>query len=394
MTRKQVVAFDRSQVEIEELSKAEEQQGKLASDFDQKLMHLVLENDTETVKDGKLVSAAINQGFSSFTPDLFFEKLVQQYSMAKQLYGETLIRLIMGYSPNYIKKNISIPEFRRELKNKAQETFENLKNKGHIDRDGNFTEKGIGLSAIIMYKDELERMLAKGLIGTVQSKRKAVYGDKNDSRGYRKGDRYRDIELKGSIKKALRRGHLTLQIEDLQVVERKSKGSIEIIYALDASGSMKGKKIEMAKRAGIALAYTAISQKDRVGLIVFGTQVKEEIRPTNNFPYITARIAGITASAETNITGTIQKSTGLFSTGSHTKHLILLTDCLPTIGKEPEKETIESAAYASSRGITISVVGIGLDKQGTELATRIAEIGKGKLHIAEKPDELDVVMLR
>ena len=58
---------------------------------------------------------------SAFTPDLMFEQLVQNYSLAKQIYGESIIRLISGYEPDYVKKNIGIPEFKKELKEKNTE---------------------------------------------------------------------------------------------------------------------------------------------------------------------------------------------------------------------------------------------------------------------------------
>ena len=38
----------------------------------------------------------------------------------------------------------------------------------------------------------------------------------------------------------------------------------EIIYGLDASGSMKGNKLKAAKKAGIALAFKAIEEKNTV----------------------------------------------------------------------------------------------------------------------------------
>ena len=40
---------------------------------------------------------------------------------------------------------------------------------------------------------------------------------------------------------------------------------------------MKGPKIGACKRAGIALAYKAIEEKDKVGLIVFGILIGVEV---------------------------------------------------------------------------------------------------------------------
>src|SRR3990167_4905521 len=93
-------------------------------------MHSVLENDKQTIDSGKLISDAINYGMSSFTPDMMFEQLVKSYTLAKQIYGESVIRLVSGYEPDYVKKNIGIPEFQRELKEKIQQKIEELKDEG------------------------------------------------------------------------------------------------------------------------------------------------------------------------------------------------------------------------------------------------------------------------
>ena len=63
-----------------------------------------------------------------------------------------------------------------------------------------------------------------------------------------------------------------------------------------------------------------------------------------------------------------------------TKHLILITDALPTIGKDPEKATLKAVSGARAHGVTISLVGIKLDKRGEELAKRVVALGKGRLY--------------
>ena len=86
------------EIELKELSKAEELKGKLAfQQLEDKLMDVVIENDKKTIDSGKLISDAINQGMSSFTPDMMFEQLVKNYTMAKQIYGQSIIKLLSLY---------------------------------------------------------------------------------------------------------------------------------------------------------------------------------------------------------------------------------------------------------------------------------------------------------
>ena len=99
--------FPSSKVKIEQFEKVDKFHGKLRmQDVENKLMHSVMENDKEKIDKGKVMIEALNMGMSSFTPDLIFENLVRNYSMAKKLYGEKLLRLLTGYDPGYIDRNI------------------------------------------------------------------------------------------------------------------------------------------------------------------------------------------------------------------------------------------------------------------------------------------------
>ena len=386
--------YGSEKLEVKQLSRAEELSGKLAfQQLEDKFMHSVLDNDKKVIDSGKLISDAINQGMSSFSPDLMFEQLVKSYQLAKQIYGESIIRLVSGYEPDYIKKNIGIPEFQKELKEKIQQKIEELKEEGFLLKDNSLSEKGVELASLVLYFEELDKIVPKGIIGEKISKKTFVYGDKENARLYKKGDRYRDISLKKSIKLAIRRRHNYFHNKDLQVYEKQSKGQTYIVYALDASGSMKGKKIDACKKAGIALAYKAINEKDKVGLIVFGSEVKETIEPTLDFTMLLKEITKIRASRETDIVSTLQKAIEIFPSENITKHLILITDALPTKGDEPEKSTLEEASIARSKGITISLVGINLDEKGKKLAEKIVEIGEGRLYVVRNLENVDKIVL-
>ena len=386
--------YGSEKLEVKELSKAEEISGKLTfQELEDKFMHSVLENDKKVIDTGKLISDAINQGMSSFSPDLMFEQLVKNYTIAKHIYGESVVRLVSGYEPDYIKKNIGIPEFQKELKEKIQQKIEELKEEGFISKDNSLAEKGIELASLVLYFEELDKIVPKGIIGEKISKKTFIYGEKENSRLYKKGDRYRDIALKKSVKLAIRRGHNYFDDKDLQAYEKQSTGQTYIVYALDASGSMKGRKIEACKKAGIALAYKAINEKDKVGLIVFGSEIKEVVEPTSDFTTLLKEITRIRASKETDIVSTLQKAIELFPSEKITKHLILITDALPTKGDEPERSTLEEASIARSKGITISLIGINLDEKGKKLAEKIAEIGKGRLYVVRNLENVDKIVL-
>lgn len=383
-----------SKLEIKKFSSIEELKGKLGlSKIEPKLMHSVLENDKKKIDEGKTLKEAINYGVGTFNPDLMFENIVKNYSQAERLYGQKLLRQLTGYDPRYLERNIVIPEFKRELKKKIDEKIEGMKKSGMINEEGDIEDKGIEMATLIMYVEELDHITPKGEFGEVVHKKTYIYGEKMDTKKYKKGDRYRDIAIKKSVKKAIRRGHDRLMIEDLQSFERQSKGRVFIVYGMDASGSMKGKKIEQSKKAGIALAFKAVEHKDRVGLISFGTRIKQKIEPTDDFSLLLREIVKINASMETNFKEMVEHSITMFPRENVTKHLIILSDALPTVGKKPVEETLMAVSAARDKGITTSLIGICLDEKGEGTAKKIVEIGQGKLYVVKDLENLDKIIL-
>jgi len=391
-----VVVFSTEECErdVKEFSKAEECTGKLQIQLlEDKLMHSILQDDKKTIEDGKIIEDGINRGLGAFVPDLLFEGLVKNFSMTKQLYGEKLLRLLTGYDPEYLERNVRIPEFQKELKKEIEERITRLKDKKLLEKDGEINDKGIELASLSLYIEEIDNLAAKGIIGEKIHTKTAHYGEKAGVRIYKKGDRYKDIAIRKTIKTAIKRKHPTIETDDLNTFERQSKGAISIVYGLDASASMKGDKIHTAKKAGVALAYKAITDKDKVGLIVFGSEVNETIEPTDDFGFILNKITRITASKQTDFCKMIERAAELFPYSDSTKHLLIITDALPTVGDEPEKETISAVSTARAKGITISVIGIKLDTKGEKLAKEIAQIGNGRLYVVRDLEDLDRVVL-
>lgn len=373
----------------------QEAAGNLARDpEEQKLMHSLLENDTKTIEDAQLINDAINQGLGSFTPNLLFEQIVKDYRNARTCYGDRLIRLLTGYDERYLQKNINLPEFRRELRQQIEEHVAKLKQKKLITREGMLTERALRFGAVALSMEELNHLIARGFLGEKIHKKHAIYGDKEYLKPFRKGYRYRDIAVKKSVQRAVRRQHDVLRKEDLVAHERQQKGKVSIIYALDASGSMRGRKIETCKRAGIALAYKAIEAKDQIGLLVFGSEIVAEVKPTQDFSLLLEKIAGIRAAQQTNLAKTISHAIELFPSTDQTKHLILLTDAKPTVGKNPEEKTLEAVALARQAGITISVIGIDIDEKGKRIAQQMVEIGQGRFYVLTNLNDLDTIVLQ
>ncbi len=392
-----VIVFDMhahadEQVEVKMAEAIEELPGKLSKQTEEdKLMHSVLEGDKDQVDDGKLILESINQGLGSFTPDMMMQNLVSNYKMAEKMFGPTIIRKLTNYSPGYVEKNITIPEFQNELRKNLEDNMNRLQEKDLVDKDGIVTDEGVFLSSLILYTEELDNLVAKGF-GEKRKKDKDIYGEKEDYDSFKRS-RFRDLAIRQTIKTAIKRGHPHIEKEDIKIYDRRSKGKISIIYGLDASGSMKGDKLSTAKKAGVALSFKAIQEKNKVGLIVFGSEIKNEVAPTSDFMELLKHLTSIRAATETDISATIRKAVELFPDRKETKHLVLLTDALPTKGKKPKKDTMEAVTMAKDAGITVSVIGIQLDDEGEELAKEMVETGEGRMYQVNDLEKVDTIIL-
>lgn len=328
----------------------------------------------------------------ALTPDVLFKSLVKDYALAERIMGERLLRLVSGYAPSYIRNNVHIPEFQRELKKRIEQSVEQLRKEGLVGNEGEILNEGMELAALSLYMEELSDLVPHGITGRHLSRKASPYGERDEIVRFR-GQRYRDLTVRESVRIALRRGHTALSLEDLRATTRESRGQCTVVYALDASGSMRGDKIAMCKKAGVALCYHALEQQDRVGLLVFGSEIKERLEPGSGFMELLSAITRIRAMNETDIEATVRESITMFPRSDETRHLMLITDALPTKGKEPEKRTLEAVSLARSSGMTISVIGVGLDEKGRGLARRMAELGGGRLYVARTLAELDLLVL-
>ena len=371
--------------EIEKIDGALER----SKEEESKLPKTVLPDD-EASSTGKLLNEAIDRGIS-FNPDTIYKNLVSSYRDVDKIYGQTFIRELTGYDSRYIERNSKIPEFKRKLKDVIKRKLDELKRSNRIDSNGIPTDDGVKLASISLCIQELDKITPKDIIGEqVQEKDRSVGPKDNSEEGVSKRFGYRDISVRKTIRAASRRGHSSVQPEDIKPVSRRGKGSIYVIYGIDVSGSMKGPKLNVGKKAGVALAYKAINQHDKVGLVAFNSEVVAAEEPTEDFNHLVDTMINLKASKETNLVHAIEKAIELFPAGDHTNHLLLITDAVPTVGEADE--TIQAVMRAKSSNITISVVGIKLT-EGLELAQNIVEASGGNLYVVRNLDELGNILL-
>jgi len=378
------------------MEEAEELDGNMSNSGEDKqaLMKTVMEHDDADIDDGKFVNEMADRNISSFQPDMLMAQMVQNYKNAEKINGPSMIREATGMSNEKIERNIRLPEFQKELKSRLSAKAREMEDKGIINRRGEILDTGRALGTLQMFAAEIDRIEATGITGERFHQKEDRFGMKSDSRPYRKGDSFKDLAWKQIIKKTARRGHTNITRDDLVTHTRQSKGEICLIYAIDASGSMRGNKIKMAKRAGVAMCYKATENNDATGLIIFSDKIQTQVSPTKEFfPLLTA-MSEIKAEKQTDIAFAIEKSIEMFPDKNITKHLLFLTDAQTTVGDDPKKLCLETASKAAALGITISIIGLEMDKDSVEFTQELTAITGGRLYVVDSTDGLEALVLR
>ena len=392
----ELLSADNADMNIDKGEEGDELDGSLANSLDDKdrLAHSVLEVDTNDIDDGVVVEEAMNQNIGSFLPDVMFKELVKDYTNAKKLYGETLIRELSGYDPRFIDKNAKIPEFQRELQKKLKDKADELNDKGIIGDSGKFSPDALNTAALFLIQEEfIHTSNGYSQLGEPVPKSSDLSGERSTLRDFKKQDPYKDIAVRQSVTKAIRRGHSELSLDDLKAFDREARQDVNIVYALDTSGSMKGEKLRLAKRAGVALGHRAIRDNNKVGLIIFGSDIEKKVGLTKDFFSFVKPLALSTPGQETDIALAVRHGVRLLENETGIRHIVLITDGLHTTSSNPEAAVLDEIGKAVAQGISISVVGIALDDIGEKLANTIVDNSKGSLYAVSSPDEVQGVVI-
>ncbi len=351
----------------------------------------ILTTPIEEDKKGTIVKEMITKGLDKMFPDIMFSHIVNNYKEAEKLYGETLLTEVLEEDWSRAKKNVKIPEYQQHVKKKIEKFFKYAKKEKIIDKHGKVDKELCKKLFASVYCEQELMLNSKNTFEEHKSKIKSEYGEKADTRNYRKGDNFRNVSLRKTVKKTIRRHHSSIKDKDIVVFDRKSKKIVEIIYAVDASGSMKGDKLEKAKKAGSVLSFKAIEEKNKTGLIVFSNKTNLELYPDLNWNYFVETLGQAVAKGQTDIANMIKKSIEMFGT-SKNKHLIIISDGMPTHGQNPIKNAITAAEIAHENNITISFIGINLEEKGMEFGKKITEIGRGNFYLTSGDDIEELVL--
>ncbi len=138
-----------------------------------------------------------------------------------------------------------------------------------------------------------------------------------------------------------------------------------VVFVLDRSGSMAGKKIEQAKNA-LAFVLNNLRDDDTFNIVAYDDRVepfKPELQRYNSSTRDEAiRFVGnIREGGSTNIDDALRAGLGMLGDESRPSYLIFLTDGLPTAGETAELKIADNARRANRAHVRLFAFGVGFD---------------------------------
>ena len=181
-------------------------------------------------------------------------------------------------------------------------------------------------------------------------------------------------------------GYAESPLEDVLPVSSRTteRPGLEIMLAVDASGSMNEKvgevtKLALAKQAILALR-PALSDADRLGIVAFAGEPRavSPLTPVSQWEGLKARLLALAAGGGTRITPAVDQALKpLAPRGADDKtvrHVLLLSD-----GRSEDFDIARLVTQARGRGATISAVATGPDADIVRLGRLAADSG-GRLY--------------
>jgi Ca-activated chloride channel homolog len=138
-----------------------------------------------------------------------------------------------------------------------------------------------------------------------------------------------------------------------------------VIFAIDRSGSMSGKKIEQVK-AALKYVLNNLRPGDLFNIVAYDSNI-ETFRPElQRYDEETRKAAlgfveGLYAGGSTNIDGALRTALGQLQDAQRPSYAIFLTDGLPTAGETNEMKIVADAKEANKVHARLFAFGVGYD---------------------------------
>lgn len=162
-----------------------------------------------------------------------------------------------------------------------------------------------------------------------------------------------------------------------------------VVFALDRSGSMAGKKIEQA-RGALKAVLNNLRDDDLFNIVVYDDRVETFKPELQRYDSETREAASrfvdnIREGGSTNIDAALASALDMIQDDSRPNYVLFLTDGLPTVGETNDAKIADNCRERNKQGARIFSFGVGFDVNA-RLLDRLSA-GNGGTSVYVKPDE-------
>jgi Ca-activated chloride channel family protein len=171
--------------------------------------------------------------------------------------------------------------------------------------------------------------------------------------------------------------------------ENDERPSKTVIFVVDRSGSMSGKKIEQAKEA-LKFVLNNLRQGDTFNIVAYDSTVEAFKPELQKYDEETRKAAlgfvdGIYAGGSTNIDGALTTALGMIKDNSRPNYILFMTDGLPTAGETNEAKIVANTRENNKLRTRMINFGVGYDLN-SRLLDRLSRENFGQSEFV-RPDE-------
>ena len=190
-------------------------------------------------------------------------------------------------------------------------------------------------------------------------------------------------------------GYFLLLAAPRYVEAREKVLNKNLVFVLDSSGSMSGKKIQQAREAA-RFIINHLDERDHFSIIDFDDGVSlfsGELVAANaaNKEKALEFIAGVEDSGGTNINEALIRALGMMPRDDRPNYTLFLTDGLPTVGTTDIADILKNVAQANAAGSRLAVFGVGYDVN-TELLDKLSAANRGTSVYVGENEDLEVTI--
>jgi Ca-activated chloride channel family protein len=176
-----------------------------------------------------------------------------------------------------------------------------------------------------------------------------------------------------------------------RVVDERDRKPAVLTFVVDVSGSMAYEtRLELVKKA-LNLLLSQLRSKDRVGLVVYGTDARRILDPTSDAEAIREAIARLTPEGSTNAEAGLRmgyEMAARFRREGAINRVILCSDGVANVGRTgPESILSVIERQAKENDIELTTVGFGMGNYNDVLMEQLANKGDGRYAYVDTLEE-------